>query len=33
MKKSEKVLLVIFIVVLFLFITGKIIIGNMVRGV
>lgn len=33
MKKSEKVLLVIFIVVLFLFIAGKIIIGNMVRDV
>ena len=33
MKKSKKVLLITFIVVLFLFIVGKIIIGNMVRNV
>ena len=33
MKKSKKVLLITFIVVLFLFIAGKIIIGNMVRNV
>ena len=33
MKKSKKVLLITFFVVLFLLITGKIIIGNMVRNV
>lgn len=33
MKKSKKVLLITFIVVLFLFIAGKIVIGNMVRNV
>ena len=33
MKKSKKVLLITFIVILFLFIVGKIIIGNMVRNV
>ena len=33
MKKGKKVLLITFIVVLFLFIVGKIIIGNMVRNV
>ena len=33
MKKSKKVLLITFIVVLFLFIVGKSIIGNMVRNV
>lgn len=33
MKKSKKVLLITFIVVLILFIIGKIVIGNMVRNV
>ncbi len=33
MKKSKKVLLITFIAVLFLFIAGKIMIGNMVRNV
>lgn len=33
MKKGKKVLLITFIVVLFLFITGKIVIGNMVKNV
>ncbi len=33
MKKGKKVLLITFIVVLFLFITGKIVMGNMVKNV
>lgn len=33
MKKGKKMLLITFIVVLFLFVTGKIIIGNMVKNV
>lgn len=33
MKKSKKVLLITFIAVIFLFIAGKIMIGNMVRNV
>ncbi len=33
MKKGKKILLITFIVVLFLFITGKIVMGNMVKNV
>lgn len=33
MKKGKKVLLITFIVILFLFITGKIVMGNMVKNV